>query len=182
MVLRVPWVTRSVIRAPFKRFRFLRAAVVSRSLTVTVPAPFAVADPMATTTDLLLLRTFAGTRPASLILPARATLTLIGTPLGPASAFVVTLLGTVATSAAPPGGGVPAVGGVPTVGGVPALGGWAAAGRNGATSVPPIAPCEAVGEITIGAEVSSHGSAAVVGVPATLRPPSSVHAMRVAGE
>ena len=87
VVLRVPWVTRSVIRAPFKRFRFLRAAVVSRSLTVTVPAPFAVADPMATTTDLLLLRTFAGTRPASLTLPARATLTLIGTPLGPASAF-----------------------------------------------------------------------------------------------
>ena len=45
---------------------------------------------------------------------------------------------------------------------------------------PPIAPCEAVGEITTGGEVSTHGSATVVGVPATLRPPSSVQAMRVA--
>ena len=52
VVLRPPWVTRSVIRAPFRRFRFLRAAAVSRSLTVTVPARFAVADPVATTTGL----------------------------------------------------------------------------------------------------------------------------------
>jgi hypothetical protein len=47
-------------------------------------------------------------------------------------------------------------------------------------SVPPIAPCEAVGEITTGGELSAHGSPAVVGVPATLRPSSSVQAMRVA--
>ncbi|HWM01460.1 MAG TPA: hypothetical protein VNP92_03900, partial [Actinophytocola sp.] len=56
VVLSLPWVTRSVIRAPFKRLRFLRAAVVRRSLTVTVPARFAVFDPLATTMDLLLLR------------------------------------------------------------------------------------------------------------------------------
>ena len=63
VVLRRPWVTRSVMRAPFKRLRFLRAEVVSRSFTVTVPARFAVFDPVATTMDLLLVRTFAGTEP-----------------------------------------------------------------------------------------------------------------------
>ena len=115
MVVRLPWVTRSVIRAPFRRLRFLRPAGVSRSLTVTVPARLAVADPVATTTDLLLLRTFAGTDPETFTLPARATLTLIGTPLRLASAFLVTLLGTVATGARPPDGGPPDGG--PPVGG-----------------------------------------------------------------
>ena len=100
VVLSLPWVTRSVIRAPFKRLRFLRAALVSRSLTVTVPARLAVVDPVATTMDLLLLRTFAGTRPETLTLPARATLTLIGTPLARARAFTVTFRGTVATQRA----------------------------------------------------------------------------------
>jgi hypothetical protein len=69
VVLRRPWVTRSVMRAPFKRLRFLRAVVVSRSLTVTVPARFAVADPRATTMDPLLLRTFAATDPVTFTLP-----------------------------------------------------------------------------------------------------------------
>ena len=118
---------------------------------MTVPARFAVVDPVATTTDLLLVRTFAGTDPETFTLPARATLTLIDIPAALAKALTVTFLGTVATGAprrraGPPDGGPPA-GGRPDV------------GRNAATSAPPIAPCEAVGEITTGGEVSAHGSA-----------------------
>jgi hypothetical protein len=64
MVLRPPWLTRSVIRAPFKRFRCFRAAAVSRTLTLTVPARFAVADPVATRLGLPLRRkVLAGTVP-----------------------------------------------------------------------------------------------------------------------
>ena len=82
VVLSLPCVTRSVMRAPFKRLRFLRAAVVSRSLTVTVPARFAVADPVATTMDLLLLRTFAGTDPDDLHLARAGDLDLDRHPSG----------------------------------------------------------------------------------------------------
>ncbi len=53
-------------------------------------------------------------------------------------------------------------------------------GRKAATYIKPIAPCEAVGEITTGGGVSSRtGPGELVGAPAALRPPSSVHAMRV---
>src|SRR5215204_1988415 len=42
-----------------------------------------------------------------------------------------------------------------------------------------MAPCEAVGEITTGGALSSHSSPVPVAAPATLRPPSSVQAMRI---
>jgi hypothetical protein len=130
VVLRLPWLTRSVIRAPFNRVRFLRAAGVRRSLTVTVPARLAVAEPVATTTGFPLRpRTFAGTVPESFTLPARATLTLIGTPLALASALVVTLLGKVTSGPPPP----------PPPPGGPA-GALGDAGRNAAMFAPPIAP------------------------------------------
>jgi hypothetical protein len=61
---------------------------------------------------------------------------LIGTPLALASALAVIRLGTVITGAkARVGDGA---------------GDWPAAGRNAATSAPPIAPWLAVGEITTG--------------------------------
>jgi len=72
----------------------LRAAAVRRTLTVTVPARSAVADPVATTTGLpLRLRILAATVPEIFTVPARATLTSISTPLALASAAVLTVLG-----------------------------------------------------------------------------------------
>jgi hypothetical protein len=76
VVVKPPWLTRRIIRAPFKRLRFLGATAVSRSLAVTVRARLAVVDPVATTTGLpLRLRILAGTVPEIWTLPARATLT-----------------------------------------------------------------------------------------------------------
>jgi hypothetical protein len=47
------------------------------------------------------------------------------------------------------------------------------------TSAPPIDGLEPPAEMTTGGELSTHGSAAVVGVPATLTPPASDQAIRV---
>ena len=70
------------------------------------------------------------------------------------------------------GGGAVAVGGVGVGGG----GGGGTGGRKAERFAPPIAALLPVGEIATGAEVSTQGSASVVGVPATFRPPASLHA------
>ncbi len=106
MVLRPPWLTRSVIRAPFKRLRLLAAGGGQAHPHRHGPGALRGRRSGGDDDGLALRpRIFAGTVPEILTLPARATLTLIGTPLAPASAVVVTFFGSVATGAPAAGAG-----------------------------------------------------------------------------
>src|SRR4051812_2424863 len=183
------WTTRRESRAPFRLRARLRAAALNRSRTIVMPAARAVARPVAATADLPRrpIR-LAGTEPVIAILPGPLTLTLTATPRVEASAFALTFAGTVRTGRAgfasePVGVGGGGSGRDPGSAGGTGVGDGSAdlgGGRNFVTSAPPIAGCSPVAETKTGALLMTHGSALVVGVPATLSPSPSFHAILAA--
>ena len=110
----------------------MRAVFFSRTFTVTVPAAFALTEPVATMMALLprSLRRFAATDPVTMMVPALGARTFSRRPAADDSATTVRLAGSVTTRR---------VAGV--VGGVVGAGGPAGAGGAGfswATDAPPI--------------------------------------------